>query len=297
MIIAKNDLQALMFDIEPSVEEKMAIRRDTIWRHSRGEKSVVCKHWLRGLCKKNDECEFLHEYDLSKMPPCHFYINFGKCSNPDCLFLHLKNEERVKDCPWYNRGFCKHGPNCRNRHVRKQACGKYLAGFCPDGPNCLLGHPKYELPEEIDDDEEDERDRAMRGMDRPIPMVDEEDQDEVQHAKLQMLLDGDEMMSQENRTTAKQRSYRYRSPLICGKCGNGGHSSAYCNTKPIPDEKRKKKGLRPMAEVTCFKCGLVGHYANVCLNRRRPAPPGGYRLPGKLGQPDKVAKDRYAHFS
>jgi hypothetical protein len=39
---------------------------------------VVCKHWLRGLCKKGDNCEFLHEYDLSKMPPCHFFINYGR---------------------------------------------------------------------------------------------------------------------------------------------------------------------------------------------------------------------------
>lgn len=23
------------------------------------EKTVVCKHWLRGLCKKGDKCEFL----------------------------------------------------------------------------------------------------------------------------------------------------------------------------------------------------------------------------------------------
>lgn len=43
---------------------------------------VVCKHWLRGLCKKGDNCEFLHEYDLSKMPPCHFFINYG----PQSLF-------------------------------------------------------------------------------------------------------------------------------------------------------------------------------------------------------------------
>ena len=26
--------------------------------------SLVCKHWLRGLCKKGDACEFLHEFNL-----------------------------------------------------------------------------------------------------------------------------------------------------------------------------------------------------------------------------------------
>ncbi len=48
------------------------------YRHVRGEKTVVCKHWLRGLCKKGDECEFLHQYDMTKMPECFFFTKFGK---------------------------------------------------------------------------------------------------------------------------------------------------------------------------------------------------------------------------
>ncbi|POI31658.1 hypothetical protein CIB84_004591 [Bambusicola thoracicus] len=53
------------------------------FRHISGEKTVVCKHWLRGLCKKGDQCEFLHEYDMTKMPECYFYSKFGKkrCSS------------------------------------------------------------------------------------------------------------------------------------------------------------------------------------------------------------------------
>lgn len=47
------------------------------YRHISGEKTVVCKHWLRGLCKKGDQCEFLHEYDMTKMPECYFYSKFG----------------------------------------------------------------------------------------------------------------------------------------------------------------------------------------------------------------------------
>ena len=40
---------------------------------------VPClKHWLRGLCKKGDQCEFLHEYDMSKMPECYFYSRFSE---------------------------------------------------------------------------------------------------------------------------------------------------------------------------------------------------------------------------
>lgn len=47
------------------------------YRHVRGEKTVVCKHWLRGLCKKGDECEFLHEFDMTKMPECFFFSKYG----------------------------------------------------------------------------------------------------------------------------------------------------------------------------------------------------------------------------
>ena len=77
--------------------------------------SVVCKHWLRGLCKKGDDCEFLHEYDMAKMPECYFFSKFGRCENRDCQYLHIDPNSKVKECPWYARGFCKHGPNCKSR--------------------------------------------------------------------------------------------------------------------------------------------------------------------------------------
>jgi len=115
------------------------------FRHTIGEKAVVCKHWLRGLCKKGDECEFLHEYDMSKMPECYFFARFGTC-NKDCPFLHIDPMSKRKECPWYDRGFCKHGPNCKNKHVRRVMCLNYLCGFCPEGPNCKHMHPRFDLP-------------------------------------------------------------------------------------------------------------------------------------------------------
>ena len=107
---------------------------------------VVCKHWLRGLCKKGDQCEFLHRLDHDRMPECWYFSNFGECGNKECIFLHVRPDEKTSDCPWYARGFCKHGQRCRHRHTRKKPCSKYLAGFCPDGAKCTLGHPKWELP-------------------------------------------------------------------------------------------------------------------------------------------------------
>ncbi|CAF1691631.1 unnamed protein product, partial [Adineta ricciae] len=62
------------------------------FRHIHGDKTVVCKHWLRGLCKKGDDCEFLHEYDMAKMPECYFFSKYGQCLNKECAFLHLDPE-------------------------------------------------------------------------------------------------------------------------------------------------------------------------------------------------------------
>ncbi|MES1902261.1 MAG: Cleavage and polyadenylation specificity factor subunit 4 [Paramarteilia canceri] len=99
------------------------------YRHITSEKTVVCKHWLRGLCKKGDSCEFLHEYNMKCMPEC-------SCSNKDCDFVHIDPSVKIKDCPWYDRGFCRHGSACKNKHVRKIVCPRYIVGFCSLGPNC-----------------------------------------------------------------------------------------------------------------------------------------------------------------
>ena len=60
----------------------------------------------------------------------------GACHNKECPFLHIDPETKIKDCPWYDRGFCRHGPTCRHRHVRRVLCMNYTAGFCPDGAEC-----------------------------------------------------------------------------------------------------------------------------------------------------------------
>jgi cleavage and polyadenylation specificity factor subunit 4 len=117
--------------------------------------ATVCKHWLRGLCKKSDACEFLHEYNLRRMPECWWYAKYGYCSAGDeCLYAHPR--ERRIECPDYKRGFCKLGgyitkkwpfvktpifvgATCPRKHVRRVACQLYLSGFCPMGPECPRG--------------------------------------------------------------------------------------------------------------------------------------------------------------
>lgn len=110
-----------------------------------GLNSLVCKHWLRGLCKKGVPCEFLHEYNLRKMPECNFFMRNGYCSNgEECLYLHVDPMSRLPPCPHYDMGFCPLGPICSKKHVRRSLCPYYLAGFCPEGPECKRGsHPKW----------------------------------------------------------------------------------------------------------------------------------------------------------
>ncbi|KAK9325040.1 hypothetical protein V1517DRAFT_270654 [Lipomyces orientalis] len=111
---------------------------------------VVCKHWLRGLCKKGDACEFLHEYNLRKMPECTFFARNGFCTqSPDCLYLHIDPQSRIPSCQNYERGFCRLGPDCPKRHIRRTMCEFYLTGFCPKGRECSNVHPKWTYSESI----------------------------------------------------------------------------------------------------------------------------------------------------
>ncbi|RCI12904.1 hypothetical protein L249_1342 [Ophiocordyceps polyrhachis-furcata BCC 54312] len=121
------------------------LRSTTSMMQSGGLNSLVCKHWLRGLCKKGEHCEFLHEYNLRKMPECNFFMRNGYCSNgEECLYLHVDPLTRLPPCPHYDMGFCPLGPLCSKKHVRRKLCPFYLAGFCPDGPECKQGaHAKW----------------------------------------------------------------------------------------------------------------------------------------------------------
>lgn len=106
------------------------------------DKKLVCKHWLRSLCKKGDNCEFLHEYNLKKMPKCWFFAKYGRCDNPECLYLHSDPEAKKPECPAFTKGFCYTGPQCQFLHIRRALCANYICGFCPDGPKCKYGHPR-----------------------------------------------------------------------------------------------------------------------------------------------------------
>ncbi|GAB1297023.1 Cleavage and polyadenylation-specific factor 4-like [Apodemus speciosus] len=112
-------------------------------RHEHGEKMVVCKHWLRGLCRKSDCCNFLHQYDVSRMPVCYFHSKFGNCSNKECPFLHLKSVSKVQDCPWYDQGFCKEVVPCVDTATFIKCCVPTTSpASAPRDLSANLGSPK-----------------------------------------------------------------------------------------------------------------------------------------------------------
>ncbi|XP_076460160.1 cleavage and polyadenylation specificity factor subunit 4-like [Babylonia areolata] len=199
------------------------------YRHVKGDRSIVCKHWLRGLCKKGDDCEFLHEYDMSKMPECYFFSRFGQCSNKDCPFLHIDPENKIKDCPWYDRGFCRHGPLCKNRHVRRVICQCYLNGFCLDGPNCKYVHPSFDIP-------------------APDP--------QQQAKKLSIVC----------HTCGLAGHKAAYCPTSTGQSMGPSNppSTMVSEQVMIVPEREERQSRRPLDQVTCFKCGEKGHYANKC---------------------------------
>ncbi|KAJ3015731.1 Cleavage and polyadenylation specificity factor subunit 4 [Thoreauomyces humboldtii] len=170
-------------------------------RHARNDRTVVCKHWLRGLCKKGDLCEFLHEYNLKKMPECWFYAKYGECSNPECMYMHVDPESKIKDCPWYLTGFCKLGLECRGKHARKPICQNYLTGFCPKGPDCTFGHPKFDPPKYND---------ASAGGGRN---------------------DQTATTSDNTNSDGSRRPFRSLDQVTCFKCSEKGHYANHCTKR------------------------------------------------------------------
>ena len=127
-----DDFDELVFDFEPFIADilpPMSItghhqsekaRREAIERaavsapagmsHQKlAEKyrTVVCRHWLRGLCMKGDNCEFLHQMDMDRMPVCRWGEN---CRIKDCPYKHEAEADKPQ-CVFYQQGFVITGPS------------------------------------------------------------------------------------------------------------------------------------------------------------------------------------------
>jgi len=59
------------------------------------------------------------------------------CHNKECPFLHIEREKEIRDCPWFERGFCREGALCRNSHVRRALCKNHMLGCCLAGKGTI----------------------------------------------------------------------------------------------------------------------------------------------------------------
>ena len=275
------------------------------FRHIKTDKMIVCKHWLRALCKKGDDCEFLHQYSMDKMPTCYFYSNFQKCENKDCPFQHISPENRIPECPWYARGFCKHGPACKRRHVRKVMCLDYMIGFCPEGPDCEYEHPRFELPvsdqtmaviqchycqkfghkSNVCPDNPNAIPEENRTYDREfrshIPRVRDpgarDAQARYQERQTKTGYRPNPNQQQNNNNSMDENSLMEglgsEPPAKQMRMNQGAVNTGYVpggaagNQGFVP---RSQNQNVPLAEITCFKCKQKGHYANRCPQRFNP---------------------------
>ncbi|KAM0750548.1 hypothetical protein T439DRAFT_301456 [Meredithblackwellia eburnea MCA 4105] len=217
---------------------------------------TVCKHWLRGLCKKGNTCEFMHEYNLRKMPECWFFAKYGFCSNGDeCMYLHVTESMRIRECPSYRKGFCRLGPECPLKHVRKTMCPDYLVGFCEKGPTCPLGHPKF-------DPDPDPPSSSTR-----IP--------DVSGARF-----------------LPEATFRLNRPdwlafAADTRSGTGGAGGAGGGGGGWVDRSGGQGGggggggqKKDLSGVLCYKCAQMGHFANMCPNAAVPGQRGGVERTG-----------------
>jgi hypothetical protein len=105
-------------------------------QHERGHgkfdpkfRTIVCTHWLLGLCSMGKECKHLHRLDKSKMPPCK---HGTLCKIKNCPQKH--GDKDTTECVFFKQGFCYNGPVCQRRHVSRPP------DECPEEASFELGY-------------------------------------------------------------------------------------------------------------------------------------------------------------
>jgi len=93
------------------------------------KRTVVCTKWLTGLCQKDEKCEFLHMFDLSRMPACPSFTKQRLCQNSGCVFKHADSQKK-RPCQQYAFGYCRNGRNCYLAHEKLAADS--LPNYVPD---------------------------------------------------------------------------------------------------------------------------------------------------------------------
>jgi len=229
-------------------------------------------------------------------------------------YQHINpRDAKEAECPWFARGFCKHGAQCKRRHAVKVICINYMIGFCPDGPDCDYEHPKFELPmmdmsyvvrchycQELGhksdvcpsnphaknrpDYKPEDSDRHSHRTGMPIsksfqenqPKMEHSGQDDNEHKIYTIPTTADEQPVEVAHANPEKR-VRYND---YDGDQNQNHNRGF-NSNPNgkfrrPYEKRLEDGtvVRDLSHIVCFKCLEKGHYANSCTIPKGQAGPG-----------------------
>jgi cleavage and polyadenylation specificity factor subunit 4 len=162
----------------------------------------------------------------------------------------------------YFRGFCRHGPRCRHKHVKRDPCLNYLLGFCPNGLDCEFGHPKFELPEEVTNQVTCHHCGEQGHKIQVCPMRMNKKRPFVTPGNGGMMGGG----GMGGKGGGMGGGMMGGGGGGCGGCGGGGNYGG--GDMGDGSNRGTKRPFRNLGTVTCFRCGQPGHYANACVNDR-----------------------------
>lgn len=127
----------------------------------RGRHTIVCRHWLKGMCMKGDFCDFLHQLIYLRMPACRNQLWCPDIRRGCCPFKHA--DVVVQSSGSSGAAAAAEGGETRSKSVgrgsssveqqllqpQQKECLAYFLGFCKAGPKCRRRHtPRHrsELP-------------------------------------------------------------------------------------------------------------------------------------------------------
>lgn len=104
------------------------------------EKIAICPLFLSNSCPNTAEnCRLSHDPTPSRVPLCHHFSNYGRCTREKCAYPHIRVGPRSGVCRDFAVvGYCDKGIVCDKQHVRE--CPDFAEkGSCPN-KTCKLPH-------------------------------------------------------------------------------------------------------------------------------------------------------------